>query len=305
MLQYPITVIVGEDAHFLRLDELVRRCCAGELIIPTAAIRQAIQAGEILVNGQRRSCGWRVRKGDSVTIDLRTRQNYGLVAEQVDLEVLYEDEYLIAVSKSAGMLSHPSAKQRNATLINALLGYFARTGDRISRPLLVHRLDKGTSGAVLIAKNERAVENLAKQFKAGQVKKLYRAVVLGMPQPAEGRIEAPIGWHPTLWPKWRVADKNSKPAVTLYRVIDSREGLSLIEAEPLTGRTHQIRIHMAHIGHPLLGDHTYGRAANVAWEKASARRTTHHKLHSYSLQFHHPVTNENLTIVAPLPEDMW
>lgn len=291
-------VSVSESEASLRLDEYVRLRSPN---LPIAAIRRAIEEGDIEVNGRKRSAGWRVRKGDRITLLLTDHLSFSIAPEEIPLEILYEDEHLLAVNKPAGLLSHPSPKERAGTLINALLWRFAQDPkERLSRPLLVHRLDRETSGVILVAKNERAIERLAKQFNSRQVRKLYRALVFGRPEPASGKIDAPIGKHPVLWPKWRVMEKNSKPALTFYRVVKPYQRTSLVELELMTGRTHQIRIHLAHIGHPILGDHTYGRAENKAWQDKVGR----HLLHSYSLEFRHPFHNRAISLIAPLPEDM-
>lgn len=290
-------LVVNETGASLRLDEYVRLQSPN---LPIAAIRRAIEEGDVLVNGRRRSSGWRLRLGDKVTLQLAEHLHLSLIPEEIPLEVLYEDEHLLAVNKPAGLLSHPSPKERTGTLINALLWKFAKDADPFSRPFLVHRLDRETSGVILVAKNERAIERLAKQFNSREVRKLYRALVFGHPDPASGKIDAPIGKHPVLWPKWRVMEKNSRPALTFYRVVECYEQTSLVELELMTGRTHQIRIHLAHIGHPIVGDHTYGRAENKAWQQKVAR----HLLHSYSLEFRHPFQHRTIHITAPLPPDM-
>lgn len=296
------TLIVSETEASLRLDEYVRLHSPN---FPIAAIRRAIEEGDILVNGHRRSSGWRIRRGDKVDIQLTDHLHLGLVPEEIALDVLYEDEHLLAINKPPGLLSHPSPRERTGTLINALLWRFAHNpADRLCRPILVHRLDRETSGVILVAKNERAIEQLAKQFNSRQVRKLYRALVFGSPDPASGQIDAPIGKHPVLWPKWRVMEKNSRPALTLYRVVEQYEQTSLVELELMTGRTHQIRIHLAHIGHPIVGDHTYGRAENKLWQQTVGTKTARHLLHSYSLELRHPFQDRTIYLTAPLPTDM-
>lgn len=286
----------------LRLDEFLHK---QEGTMPIAAVRRAIEAGDARVNGQARSSGWRLRTGDQVWADLSSHRHRILAAEAIPLEILFEDEHLIAVNKPPFMLSHPSTKERTGTLINALLHYMLGQGIANPRPSLVHRLDRDTSGVIVIAKQERALQKLSNQFNERQVRKVYEAIAFGALAPASGRIDAPIGNHPVLWPRWRVMEKDGKPAQTVYRVKEQLDQFALVELEPLTGRTHQIRIHLAHIGHPILGDHTYGRAWNKQWQTDHPdRKIKRHMLHAAALAFRHPITNMQIQLNAPLPADM-
>ncbi|MBL8151597.1 MAG: RluA family pseudouridine synthase, partial [Blastocatellia bacterium] len=169
-------------------------------------------------------------------------------------------------------------------------------------PSLVHRLDRETSGVILIAKQDTALSKLSKQFNERRVKKNYQAIVFGRPE--NSSIKAPIGWHPALWPKWRVMEKDGKPAETVFQIAETTNEFSLLELQPLTGRTHQLRIHLAHIGHPIVGDHTYGRTPNKELELTESQKVTRHLLHAASLTFRHPVSNQEVVLKAALPKDM-
>jgi 23S rRNA pseudouridine1911/1915/1917 synthase len=289
----------------LRLDEFVQK---QENSLPIAAVRRAIEEGSVLVNGTSRTAGWRLRSGDKVSVELEEHLHRALESEPIDLEVLYEDDYIIAINKPPSMLSHPSTRERKGTLINALLYYLkerGKLGGANPWPALVHRLDRDTSGVILAAKQDRALQKLAIQFNERRVKKVYQAIIFGTPSPEEGIIDAPIGHHPVLWPRWRIMEKDGKQAKTFYRVKEKFNGFSLVELEPQTGRTHQLRIHLAHIGHPIAGDHTYGRALNKDWQKTHPDMPIPRQfLHAAALTFHHSMINKTLELHAPLPEDM-
>lgn len=293
---------VQQSQAGLRLDEFVHRQDGS---MPIAAIRKAIKSGDVLVNGKERSSGWRVRVDDIVSLRLQKHLHRALESEDLELQILFEDAQIIAVNKPPSMLSHPSTKERTGTLINALLHYFKKStppGSSPPRPSLVHRLDRETSGVILIAKQDTALSKLSKQFNERRVKKNYQAIVFGRPE--NSSIKAPIGWHPALWPKWRVMEKDGKPAETVFQIAETTNEFSLLELQPLTGRTHQLRIHLAHIGHPIVGDHTYGRTPNKELELTESQKVTRHLLHAASLTFRHPVSNQEVVLKAALPKDM-
>lgn len=299
-----VTYFVPEEEAYARLDEFIQR---HDFSFPISAIRKAIEDGNVRINSKVQTAGWRLRPGDKVTVKLEGYRGQALEAENVPLEVLYEDAFLIAVNKPPDMLSHPSVKERSGTLLNALLGYYQQKKDVEALrmwPALAHRLDRDTSGVIVAAKQERAVEKLFVAFRDRQMKKVYQAIVFGIPEPEQGVIEAPIGRHPVLWPRWRVMD-DGKSAKTAYRVTGASNGFSLVELEPLTGRTHQLRIHLAHIGHPIVGDHTYGRALNKAFAQSHPElKIKHHFLHAATLSFTHPMRREEIHLEAPMPQTM-
>ncbi len=297
------TYVVAAEEHFTRLDEFIQR---REVFLPLAAVRRAIEQNRVLVNGWRRDAGWRVRTGNTITADLDESRSMALEPDDTPLDVLFEDEFFIVVNKPPGMLSHPSMRERTGTLLNALLGYYgAGRGVRPKMwPALVHRLDRDTSGILVVATQEKALQKLSTAFQQRETKKTYQAIVWGAPMPSHGVINAPIGRHPVLWPRWRVMD-DGKEAVTEYRVARNAGPVNLVELEPKTGRTHQLRVHLAHLGHPIVGDSVYGVAAaksyREAWPAVSARRQM---LHAVALEFVHPITRARIELVAPLPQDM-
>ncbi len=290
--------IVPETARGQRLDEFVR-AQVGDW--PVAAIRRAVAEGQILVNARARTAGWRLRAGDRVAWRLTATREVAVPPEAVALPTLYEDEFVLAVAKPPGMLSHPTPKERTGTLINALLAHPAF--GRGNRPMLLHRLDRDTSGIVLIAKNDRGTQAFAPLFQAGAVRKTYLALVIGAPETAAGLIDAPIGRAPFLWPRWRVLP-DGKPAQTRFQIERKMDWLTLARLQPITGRTHQIRIHAAHAGWPVAGDMVYGRRANERLLAETGIRPSRHLLHAAEVTLTHPATGQALTLSAELPPDM-
>jgi 23S rRNA pseudouridine1911/1915/1917 synthase len=223
----------------------------------------------------------------------------GLAPENLPLEILHEDEYLLIVNKPAGMASHPAAGINSGTLVNALL-YHCKTLSCAGqdRPGIVHRLDRDTSGLMVVAKDDGTHHRLAEQFKERQVRKRYIAFVKGLMELDEGKIELPIGRHPTQRQKQAVRFGESREAVTEYRVIKrffGKDAATKVELTPKTGRMHQLRVHLSYIGHPILGDLLYGEKSALILRQA---------LHASRLGFRHPVSGKDLEFNAEIPADM-
>jgi len=230
------------------------------------------------------------------------------VAQDLDLVIAYEDEHLIVVDKPAGMVVHPAAGNADGTLVNALLhhcaGQLSGIGG-VARPGIVHRIDKNTSGLIVAAKHDLAHEGLARQFAAHSIDRRYLAIATGRPMPANGAIDAPLGRSNTNRKKMAVvAAGRGKRAVTHYRTVEPLRHASLVECRLETGRTHQVRVHMAHIGHPLVGDPAYGRARKPLSDLLKARNFARQALHAAHLGFIHPVTGTNIALDSPIPADM-
>jgi 23S rRNA pseudouridine1911/1915/1917 synthase len=264
-----------------------------------------IETGKVTVNGELSKASYRVRAGDIISCVVPDQEPAAPVAELISLDIVYEDPYLLVVNKPAGMVVHPAPGHSRGTLVNALLAYLpdlASSGDE--RPGIVHRLDRDTSGLILVAKSPKMRRALQKLFKDRVVDKGYLALLDGHLQPAWGRIEAPIGRHPQHRQQMTVLH-GGREAVTEYRVVEqfSRQtgpaagAYTLVEAEPRTGRTHQIRVHFASIGHPVVGDRVYGR-------RRSALPVNRQFLHAQRLGFYHPQTGQRLELAAPLPPDL-
>lgn len=283
-----------------RLDEFI----ATQLPkISLTRIRRLIAEGDVLLNNERSLKGVRLQPGDKVSVKIFASEKSSTTPEPIPLDILFEDDHIIAVNKPAGLLAHPSNTEKSGALTNALAYHFWQTAGEPIRPGLVHRLDRNTSGVIVIAKTPRAHRTLSKHFRERWVKKFYLALVSGRVEKDSGEIDAPIGSDPKLWPHWRVMPESEggKSAQTLYRVKRKFKAHTLVELEPLTGRTHQLRIHCDLIGHPIVGDPIY---ASTVDPLATKHKLKHHLLHAARLVFRHPATGKELNLEAPLPQAM-
>ena len=244
-------------------------------------LREVVKNGACEVNGRHENIGYKLRPADFIEIELDLTREHSMLPQNIPLEIAHEDADLIVVGKPAGMLVHPSHREKNGTLLNALAFHFNRNGGPIVRPGLVHRLDKGTSGLIVVAKNARAHTILCRQFQRKSVQKLYLALVEGDVEAEEGTILGNIGRHAEL--KFWSLKEDGKPSESRYRVRERANGRTLLELEPVTGRTNQLRIHCASIGHPIVGDIERG-----------ARPFERLCLHAARLGFRHPSTNESV-----------
>lgn len=266
-------------------------------------LQYLIDQGNILVNGARVKRHTSVRAGDEIGVILEKKEDRPwLTPEKIPLDIIYEDEEIVVVNKPSGMVVHPACGHYTGTLVHALLahcGSLSQAGGQ-NRPGIVHRLDKETSGVILVAKTENAHYLLAEQFASRQVKKKYMAITRGRVVRQEGVIHLPIGRHSVNRKKMAVIAKGegrSREAETRYRVLERFKQATYLELEPTTGRTHQIRVHLSSLGHPILGDAVYG--GNFPWLKIHRLM-----LHAASLIFSHPVTDRQMLFEAPLPEDI-
>ena len=277
----------------VRLDQfLVARVPA----VSRSRLQQLVKEGFVLVNGRTAKSSTKLRAGDHVTVAEPPPVATRMEAEDIALDILFEDEELIVLNKPAGLVVHPAAGHAQGTLVNALL-HHCRALSGIGgeqRPGIVHRLDKETSGCLVAAKNDTAHHALARQFAGREVNKIYLALVAGKLRQASGAIEGAIGRHLIHRKKMAVlAGGRGRAARTDYRVLREIAGNSLVECTLHTGRTHQIRVHLKHLGHPVLGDEVYGRRAGFPRQM----------LHAWKLGFTHPRTGERLHFVAPIPQD--
>lgn len=278
-----------------RLDRFLSAMLEGQ---SRSYLQKLIRDGGVLVNGRTAKSGLRIEEGDSVLVDLPELTKPEILAEDIPLDILYEDESLLIVNKPKGMVVHPSAGHYTGTLVNAVL-YHCRgqlSGiNGVMRPGIVHRIDKDTTGALVICKNDLAHAHVAQQLKEHSITRKYLAIVTGVIREDEGVVDAPIGRHPTERKKMAVNQKNGKRAVTHYRVLRRFADHTYIECRLETGRTHQIRVHMASLHHPLLGDTVYGSEKNPFHLEGQA-------LHAQVLGLIHPVSGEYVEVEAPLPE---
>jgi 23S rRNA pseudouridine1911/1915/1917 synthase len=260
-------------------------------------LQALIRDGCVTVNGKKARPRNIVRAGDVVDLTEPKVASIAAEAEPMHLEILFEDDDIVVINKPAGLVVHPGAGHQQHTLVNALLAHcknLSGIGGK-ERPGIVHRLDKETSGVLVIAKNDAAHRDLSKQFADRTTGKTYLALVAGTPRKSLGIIDAPIARHPVHRQRMSVARRAGRSAKTEYRVIRSSGDRSLVECVIHTGRTHQIRVHLHHLGHPVLGDKVYGgkRAGNFS----------HQMLHAWKLSFRHPGTGELVNFTAPIPND--
>jgi len=264
-------------------------------------IQRWIREGRVWVNGHAVKPGHRLEPGDLVEVSILPSRPYERARPQpIPLTVVYEDEDILVVDKPAGMVVHPGPGQRDGTLVNAVLYHVPDLEGvgGVERPGIVHRLDKDTSGLIVVAKNDRALRDLQRQFKERTVEKVYLALVEGHLQPNVGRIEVPIG-RDKKHRKRMTVTRDGREAVTEYRLLRYYDEFTLVEVHPLTGRTHQIRVHFAFIGHPVAGDALYGP------RKQKLRpRLQRHFLHAHRLRFRLPGTGQWVEFISPLPDDL-
>ncbi len=264
-----------------------------------AHIQKIIAAGDVLVDGKVRKANFKLKAGASVSFTMPEAAPIEVKPEDIPLDILYEDGDIIVVNKARGMVVHPAAGVSSGTLVNALL-YHCHDLSGINgeiRPGIVHRLDKDTSGVMVAAKNDRAHLDLAEQISAKSAHRSYLAVVHGNIKEEAGIIKGDIGRHPTDRKRMAIVQDNGKPAVTHFKVLERFGDYTLVECRLETGRTHQIRVHMTSIGHPLVNDPKYGSRKTPFGIKGQA-------LHSRQLTLKHPATGEEMTFEAPLPEDV-
>ena len=290
-------LIVPEDASGRRLDAFVAESGLG---ISRSQVRRLVDEGHVTVAGLRRKPGHVMRAGDEVTVDVLAAPSALAEPEALPLRVLYEDETLMVVDKAPGMVVHPAPGRWQGTLVNALLHRWGpMPGQESGRPGIVHRLDRDTSGVMVIARTTAALEHLGRQFAARTVRKRYLAVVRGRVRQETLHIDAPIGRHAVERKKMSTRARVARPAVTRIRVLERFVGATFVEAAPETGRTHQIRVHLASHGHPIIGDAVYGRP-----RATDAKLIARQALHAASLEFVHPVREATMTFHAELWPDM-
>jgi len=289
----PNVVRLTAEQGGVRLDKFVASARAD---LSRMEVQRLIKAGEVRVNGRTEKASYRLEAGDEVELVLPEPETPTIQPEAVELDVLYEDDDLVAVNKPAGMVTHPAYGNWSGTLVNAALYHWPQmrdAGPDLERSGVVHRLDKDTCGVIVLAKTPQALRHLQRQFKRRTVYKLYTALVEGVPASNAGIIEAPIGRDPSRRKRMAVV-KGGRPAITRYDLIEDLETNALLAVEPRTGRTHQIRVHLAWLGHPIVGDRLYGyRKQRIGLKRLF--------LHASELHVDSPSTGERLEFRAPLP----
>ncbi|MGN0551779.1 MAG: RluA family pseudouridine synthase [Oscillospiraceae bacterium] len=282
-----------ENGEQIRIDKWLSDNYAD---LTRSSFQKLIKEGQVTLNGKTVSKSCSVKNGDAITVIVPEPTELDVTAENIPIEIVYEDDDLLVVNKPKGMVVHPAAGNYSGTLVNALLFHCK---DRLSsingviRPGIVHRIDKYTSGLLIVAKTDKAHLGLAEQIKAHTFTREYQAVICGRLKESNGLIEAPIGRHPVDRKKMCVTDKNSKPAKTEYTVLEEYNGYSLVKLKLFTGRTHQIRVHMSYIGHPVFGDDVYGKVSKICEGQC---------LHAKKIGFVHPIDGKYYEFDSELPD---
>ncbi|MBQ7000893.1 MAG: RluA family pseudouridine synthase [Oscillospiraceae bacterium] len=278
-----------------RLDAFLARCADN---LSRSAAQKLIEEGAVTRNGKPGKKNDKLNPGDAITYEIPEPKSVDIQATEMALDIVYEDEDLLVINKPKGLVVHPAAGHQDDTLVNGLL---YALGDDLSgingelRPGIVHRIDKDTSGLLAVAKNDLAHTMLASQLKDHSMARTYEAIVVGSFREDSGTVDAPIGRHPSDRKKMCVIERNSKPAVTHWEVVKRYRGYTHIRCKLETGRTHQIRVHMAHIGHPILGDTVYGRKKPELGQDSQC-------LHAGALCFTHPRDGRPVMVFAELPQ---
>ncbi len=285
-------LIFPEEAVGSRLDKWIATLGIG---LTRCAVQGLIASGNVKVEGDTIPKNYRPKAGQHIEVVEPPAEEIDVVPQDIPLDIVYEDEHLLVVNKPKGMVVHPAPGNYDETLVNALMfhckGSLSGINGKI-RPGIVHRIDKNTSGLLIVAKNDRAHKHLAEQIKEHSFTREYEAIVTGALRESTGTVNAPIGRHPVERMKMCVTDKNSKEAVTHYELIRQYGGFAHVRLRLETGRTHQIRVHMSHIGHPVYGDNVYGKVVKGVQGQC---------LHARKIGFIHPVTEEYMEFVSELP----
>ncbi len=305
----PLTLHVGHSIKERRLDKYLHGRFSN---LSRRFLQDAIKQGTVTVNGKTAKQSQKLNSGDVIILTLPEPPSKDILPEDIPLDIIYEDDDLIVLNKQPDILVHPARGNTHGTLVNALTFYSDQLSSGLGefRPGIVHRLDRNTTGVMVATKNDGAQWRIAKQFENRQVNKAYLAIVHGTPELTADRINAPLGIHPKVREKYAIRPDIGKESITFYEVLESFRGFSLLKMTPKTGRTHQIRIHLSYIKHPIVADDMYGGKLVYPYQLADAEPAVQEPvinrvaLHAWTLEFKHPTTDELMKFEAPLPEDM-
>lgn len=289
-----LTWIVDEENASKRIDRYLNEVCPD---LSRNRIQMLIEQKSVFVNSKETKANYKCKEGDLINLQLPENQEMEAKPENIPLEIVYEDSELLVVNKPKGMVVHPSAGNWEHTLVNALLYHCQDLSgiNGVLRPGIVHRIDKDTSGLLAVAKNDTAHNALAKQLSDKTMNRKYLALIDGVMEHDYGTIDAPIGRDEKDRQKMTVTEKNSKEAITHFKVVERFKNKTLVECQLETGRTHQIRVHFQYIKFPIIGDPKYGKKSQIL--------PSGQMLHAFQLTLRHPLTNEEMTFDAPLPEE--
>lgn len=308
-LNEPMTLQVGSSIKHRRIDKYLHSRFSN---FSRVMLQNIIKAGTVKVNGNVVKASFKLTPGDRIDLTLPELPTREITPEDIPLNVIYEDDDIIILNKQSNIIVHPARGNLHGTLVNALAFYCQNLSSGLGelRPGIVHRLDRNTTGVMVVAKNDIAQWKIAKQFELRQTKKTYLAIAHGQPELNADRIKAPLGVHPKVREKYAVRPQKGKEAITFYEVLERFRGFSLLKLTPHTGRTHQLRVHLAHIKHPVVADDMYGGKLVYPWQLRDGEPAVEDPvigrtaLHAFSLEFKHPSTEKQVIFEAPMPEDM-
>jgi 23S rRNA pseudouridine1911/1915/1917 synthase len=304
-----LTIRVGSSIKERRIDKYLHGRFRN---FSRVMLQKQISTGSVKVNGKTVKPSFKLSPGDKIDLTLPTPASKDILPEDIPLNIIYEDDDIIVLNKQPDIIVHPARGNTHGTLVNALTFYSDKLSSGLGefRPGIVHRLDKDTTGVMVVTKNDIAQWKIAKQFENRQIKKNYLAIVHGTPELTADRINAPLGTHPRVREKYAIRPEIGKDSITFYEVLEAFLGFSLIKLSPKTGRTHQIRVHLSYIKHPIVADDMYGGKLVYPWQLADGEPTVQEPvinrvaLHAWTLEFNHPTTKKLVKFEAPLPKDM-
>ena len=292
---------VSRETKAGRLDAFI----SSESGLTRSHIQKLIKQGLVTINSHPEKAGYKIKEDDRIELIIPDEPEGILVPEDIPLDIIWEDEYIIIVNKPPHMVIYPAAGNKSGTLMNALISVCEKLSSIGAplRPGIVHRLDKDTSGLIVIAKDDMAYYDLVKQFKNKEIEKQYLSLLYGVLKTDRGEIKTVIGRSVSDRKKMSTKTRRGKEAITRFEVLQRFNSATLVKVRILTGRTHQIRVHFASIGHPVLGDKTYGRKTSLKLKQKTIN-FSRQMLHAFSLKLRHPASGEILEFSAPIPEDM-
>jgi len=304
-----LTLQVGSSIKERRIDKYLHQRFSN---FSRVMLQKQIAAGAVRVNGKIVKSAFKLNAGDRIELTLPQPQPKEIMPEDIPLNIIYEDDCLIVLDKQANMIVHPARGNTHGTLVNALAFYSDKLSSGLGefRPGIIHRLDKNTTGVMVVTKDEIAQWKIARQFQHRQIKKSYLAIVHGTMELTADQINAPVGVDPRKRERYAVRTETGREAITVYEALENFRGFSLLKMTPKTGRTHQIRVHLSHIKHPIVADDMYGGKLVYPWQLADTEPAPQEPiidrcaLHAHTLEFKHPTTEKMVKFEAPLPEDM-
>lgn len=304
-----IRLTVGKSVKSSRIDKYLHKRFSN---YSRVQLQKVIKDGDVKLNGECVKRSANITPGDRIELTLPQITKTEIPPEEIPLAIIYEDRSIIVINKQPGIIVHPARGNIHGTLVNALIHHTNKLSSGLGelRPGIVHRLDRNTTGVMVVAKDDDSQSKIAKQFQSRTVQKDYLAIVHGVPQLHSDRIKAPLGVHPRKREKYSIRPKVGKEAITFYETLEAFRGYSLLKLTPKTGRTHQIRVHLSYIKHPIVADDMYGGKLVYQWHLSDTEPALESPiinrpaLHANSLKFKHPKTGKFVTFEAPLPEDM-